>query len=102
MQAAVACRFVDGEYASAMQDGLMVGYVRGGRTIAKDLTPVLTDPARQARLGFPSSPDRVLTSTSQDQVEPLQVTTHRRNFQWPGDQGPACEIQLFHSWHECG
>ena len=96
------CRFVDGEYASAMQDGLMVGYVRGGRTITKDLSPVLTDPARHARLGSPSAPDRILTSTSQDQGEPLHVTIHRRNFPWPRDQGPAGDIRLFHSWHECG
>ena len=96
------CRFVDGEYASAMQDGLMVGYVRGARTITKDLSPVLTDPARQARFGFPSAPVRLLTSTSQDHAEPLQVTTHRRNFPWPGDRGPAGEIRLFHSWHDCG
>ena len=95
------CRFVDGEYAWAMQDGLMVGYVRGGRTITKDLSPVLAEPTRQARLGFPSAPYKLVSTTLSDRDEPLHVTTHRRKFPWLGDQGPAGEIRLFHSWHEC-
>ena len=95
------CRFVDGEYASAMQEGLMVAYVRGGRTITKDLSPVLTDPALHAKRGFPSTPTKIPSAPIRDCGEPLHVTTHRRNFTWPGDQGPACEIRLYHSWHMC-
>ena len=94
------CRFVDGGYASAMQDGLLVAYVRGGRTIARDLAPVLADPSRHVRLGSPGPPV-VAANDFPSATESLQVTSHRRNFPWPQAQGTAGEIRLFHSWHDC-
>ena len=93
-------RFVDGEYAWAMQDGLMVGYVRGGRSVAKDLTPILLEEQRHARMGSPNAPSAIKVNASES-TEPLQVTVHRRNFVWPGGGGTATAIRLFHSWHDC-
>jgi hypothetical protein len=93
-------RFVNGEYAWAMQEGMMIAYVRGGRTINTHLAPVLASGNRQATLGTPRAP--VVVSRGLGRGEPLQFTVHQRSFPWPGDYGKACEIQIFHSWHNCG
>lgn len=93
-------RFVNGDYAWAMQEGMMVAYVRGGRTIAKDLAPVLASGSRHSDLGSPSVPVVASGSRSCDNGEVLQTTLHQRSFLWPG-HGSACEIQIFHSWHNC-
>ena len=90
-------RFVDGNYAWAMQDGLMVAYVRGARTVASDLTPALA--ARQGSLGFPAPPS-ITRSAAIGQGEPLHLTVHRRNFPWP-NRVQADPIRLYHSWHKC-
>ena len=90
-------RFVNGEYAWAMQEGMMIAYVRGGRTINTHLAPVLASENRQAALGSPRAPAVVSAAIG----EPLQFTIHQRSFPWPGRQGKACEIQIFHSWHPC-
>lgn len=90
-------RFVDGDYAWAMQDGLMVGFVRGNRTVLENLAPVLAAKDRHEKLGSPAPPVTVLPN----QATPLHCTEHERNFAWTiGRQ--ACKIRLFHSWHACG
>ena len=78
----------------------MVAYVRGGRTIAKDLAPVLASRNRHSNLGSPSVPVVASGSGSYDKGEVLQITSHQRSFVWPG-HGTACEIRIFHSWHHC-
>ena len=93
-------RFVIGEYAWAMQEGLMVAYARAGRTISKDLAPVLAG-SRHKDLGSPSAPVVVSCSGAPSNVEKLQSTLHQRGFTWPGNSGKACEIRVFHSWHNC-
>jgi len=92
-------RFIIGDYAWAMQEGMMIAYVRGGRTISIDLAPVLASPRRQASLGTPSAPAVVPSSVGG--ANPLQATTHQRAFEWQGGHGTACQIQIFHSWHHC-
>jgi hypothetical protein len=90
-------RFVNGEYAWAMQDGLMVGFVRGNRTVSESLSPVLAAKNRHEKLGSPTPPAAVLPK----QATPLHCTEHDRNFAWMfGRQ--ACKIKLYHSWHVCG
>lgn len=93
-------RYVSGEYAWAMQEGLMIGYARAGRTISKDLAPVLAG-SRHKDFGSPSAPVVVNCSGAPSNVEALQSTLHQRGFTWPGDSGKACEIRVFHSWHSC-
>lgn len=92
-------RFVNGEYAWAMQEGMMIAYVRGGRTIDTHLAPVLASGNRQATLGAPRAP--AVVSPALGSGEALQFTIHQRSFPWPGGHGKACEIQIFHSWHRC-
>jgi hypothetical protein len=94
-------RFINGDYAWAMQEGMAVAYVRGGRTINKDLAPILTAHNRHAALGSPSAPAVVGGSCSSQYAEPLQATVHQRSFAWPAGFGNACEIRIFHSWHNC-
>lgn len=93
-------RFINGDYAWAMQEGMMIAYVRGERTIEKDLAPVLAGKGRHIILGSPEPPCTIEDATAQATGERLHSTTHRRSFAWPGGQG-ACEIRLFHSWHAC-
>jgi len=90
-------RFVIGDYAWTMREGLMIGYARK-RTIEQDLFPALSRCA--GALGNPRQPRPVRNSVPQG-VETLHYSDHSRSFRWPNEFGPACEIRLFHSWHSC-
>ena len=92
-------KFVTGDYAWAMQEGMMIGYVRGGRQIGTHLAPVLAGSDRHAALGSPTPP--AIVSPTAGDGEPLQATFHQRIFEWPAGNGTACEIRIFHSWHHC-
>ena len=92
-------RFVSGDYAWAMQEGIMIAYVRGKRTIHSHLKPVLASERRHTALGSPSVPTVVASSPLPS--EPLQSTIHERSFLWPRGHGRACKITIFHSWHRC-
>jgi hypothetical protein len=94
-------RFINGDYAWAMQEGIVIAYVRGGRTISKDLAPVLASEKCHSRLGSPDAPVVVAGSRKSDKSEALYSTRHQRCFNWPDGRGNACEIHIFHSWHEC-
>lgn len=93
-------RFVVGDYAWTMQEGLLVAYVRN-RTISRDLAPVLAASPRHGVLGNASAPMQVGGSLQVRCSEPLQRTTHNRAFTWPEGYGSACAISLYHSWHDC-
>jgi hypothetical protein len=92
-------RFVNGDYAWAMQEAMMVGYVSDGRSIAESLVPTLA--LRRKALGIVVDLAPVDRSRSSKRAEVLQVTTHGRDFLWPDGRGPACPIRIFHSWHTC-
>jgi hypothetical protein len=76
-------------------------YARGGRTISKDLTPVLASGSRHTELGSPSAPAVVSISRGSENSEALHATQHQRRFAWPAGHGNACAIRIFHSWHNC-
>ena len=94
-------RFIDGDYAWAMQEGMMLGYVRHGFTLAANLSPVLAREPYHARLGRPSPLQIVPKSAAHQAAEALHITVHNRDFHWPHGQGPAHPIRIFHSWHNC-
>lgn len=94
-------RFVIGDYAWAMSDGLLVAYMRDGRTIGKNLAPALKSKKRCSALGSPNAPTAIPGSHSSNRTESLHVTTHERSFLWPSSLGKACPIQIYHSWHDC-
>ncbi len=93
-------RFVIGDYAWAMQEGMMIGYVRGEFRIHPHLANSLADPQRHKSLGKPTVPEPVHSCC--DGAEPLYRTRHRRRFVWKENGQSACPITLYHSWHDCG
>ncbi|MEP7010554.1 MAG: hypothetical protein ABJC13_09550 [Acidobacteriota bacterium] len=97
------CRFVDGDYAWAMEEAMMLGYARASRTIAKHLIPAMQEPKRLETLKtveLPRPTQRVETAAEQG-AEALHVSRHRRGFIWLDGKGPATDIWIYHSWHQC-
>lgn len=93
-------RFIEGEYAWAMQDALMVGYARN-RSIAKQLIPALRQPERRKRLKTLELPEKASSNVAGPKAEPLHVSLHRRDISWCWSKGAACPIRIYHSWHNC-
>jgi hypothetical protein len=93
-------RFVDGDYAWAMQDALMIGYVRDGRTIAGHLVPALQQRPELETVSLPKPVD-ASSATADSATEALHTSSHRRPFRWPDGKGSACAITIYHSWHLC-
>jgi len=94
-------RFVNGDYAWAMQEGMLVAYVRGRRTVGTDLAPALASDSRHAGLGSPTAPVVIGASRTAKESVVLQATLHQRLFSWPDGRGAASAIRIFHSWHNC-
>ena len=96
-----AWRFICGDYSWAMQEGMMLAYVRNGRTLAANLGPALAAEPLKTMLGNPTPIGPVAGSFTNSMVEELQVSTHHRNFLWPQGRGNAVPIRIYHSWHNC-
>jgi hypothetical protein len=81
-------RFVNGDYAWAMQDALMVGYVKDNYSFRR-LASVL-DGKKSA----------TLKTTNHSAVDEYTIycSRHRRNFKWPENRGHACPIMVVHLW----
>jgi len=85
-----------------MQEGMMLAYARDGRTIADQLIPAMNE-ARKESLATTQMPT-VCTVKGAETVagaETVYVSMHRRNFDWPDGKGQACEITIYHLWHDC-
>jgi hypothetical protein len=97
------CRFVDGDYAWAMEEALLLGYVRDGRTIGGHLIPAMQEERRRERLQTVELPHPVDRpgAARRPKAEALHVSRHRRGFPWVGGKGPATDILVYHSWHSC-
>lgn len=82
-------RFVKGDYAWAMQDALMVGYVKGYYSFIK-LASVLDDREKGA----------ILKTNSHSEVDEYAIyrSSHEREFEWPESHGQACPISIAHLW----
>ncbi len=98
------CRFVEGDYAWAMQEGLMLGYARHGRTIAEHLIPVMEEAVRRMKLKTVKAPQEIKHpgAVACEHAEALHVSRHNRGFAWVANKGPATDIFIYHSWHDCG
>lgn len=92
-------RFVIGDYAWPMQEAMMVGYVRDGRSVAANLLPAMA--RRRDDLGTVDEPRPVETGRAAQQADRMHVSVHSRAFDWPDGRGRACNIRIFHSWHSC-
>lgn len=82
-------RFVNGDYAWAMQDALMVGYVKKPYSFKK-LASVLDDGKKSA----------ALKTTNHSAVDKYATyrSNHNRDFEWPENRGQACPIMVSHLW----
>ncbi len=94
-------RFVIGDYAWAMEEGLMIGYVRDGYQIHPHLADALDNESTKTRLGSPAPLQAIEAATRTGEKTAFYYTTHQRTFRW-GDDRPATPITLYHSWHDCG
>lgn len=96
-------RFVRGDYAWAMQEAMMLGYARDGRTISGHLIPAMNDPARAASLAILQIPQLCLETAAAPcpAAEAVHMSRHRRDFQWRDGKGPATDIIVYHLWHQC-
>ena len=97
-------RFVVGDYAWAMQEGMMLAYARDGRTIADHLIPAMNEPDRRTSLATAQLPQacRASDATADAHAEPVHISKHRRGFPWPHKKGKATDITIYHLWHDCG
>lgn len=93
-------RFVVGDYAWAMEEGFMIGYVRDGFTIYPHLAEALKEKSKRTYLGDPTSLVDIKAANDSANAATLHKSTHKRLFSWM--DGPAATpIDLFHSWHNC-
>lgn len=95
-------RFVCGDYAWAMQEGMMLAYARNGRTIEKHLAPAMEERSTGLAILQELAPVDIPAAAATDSAEAVQTSTHRRDFEWLDDKGRACEITVYHLWHACG
>ncbi|MGE9268021.1 MAG: hypothetical protein ACQKBY_07985 [Verrucomicrobiales bacterium] len=91
-------RFVHGAYASSMEQGMMIAYVRDGFQITRDLVDALQEPKNRDGLGQPSELSCV--TEARGHAQGLYLSTHQRLFPWPDGRNPT-PIDLYHSWHDC-
>lgn len=96
-------RFVRGDYAWAMQEAMMLAYVRDGRTIAGHLIPEMAKADRLTSLGTVLPPEacRAPSAAACSEAEAVHISQHRRNFPWPDGKGAASDITVYHLWHCC-
>ena len=82
-------RFVNGDYAWAMQDALMVGYAKAPYSFKK-LASVLEDDKKGAAL-------KTRDHSSIDEYA-IYRSSHKRGFRWPEGRGQACAMRITHFW----
>jgi hypothetical protein len=97
-------RFVRGDYAWAMQEGMMLAYARNDRTIVNHLIPAMNEKPRIATLSTIQTPEQCSSSAAGacNLAEAIHVSRHRRMFSWRDGKGMATEICIYHLWHRCG
>jgi len=98
------CRFVQGDYAWAMEEAMMLAYARDGRTIAKHLLPAMGELERMKSLQTEQIPVplTVAGASSEKFAETVHLSRHRRGFPWRDGKGQATAIDVFHVWCFCG
>ncbi|WP_437724448.1 hypothetical protein [Sorangium sp. So ce861] len=92
-------RFVVGDYAWAMQDALMVAYVRHGRTLDTHLVSAMKERAETLKIS--SMPRAVAMAQEEERADALRVSRHSRDFPWPDNKGNASSIFVYHAWYRC-
>ncbi len=89
-------RFVNGDYAWAMQEAMMVGYVRGDYKISPKLEVALKD--RADTIPTDSYPQCCPHSKATQFSEPIHVSIHGRAFTYLETNTAAPPIAIRHLW----
>ncbi len=101
-------RFVRGDYAWAMQEGMMLAFARNGRTIADHLIPAMRNSGRMTSLNtidlpaVSANPFAAATAAATASAEAVHISRHKRTFDWLHNKGAASDIVIYHLWHDCG
>lgn len=97
-------RFVRGDYAWAMQEGMMLAFARDRRTIAKHLIPAMSESPRMKSLNTLELPTPAPSGAAAATVtaEAVHISRHKRSFPWLDNKGQATDITIYHLWHDCG
>lgn len=96
-------RFIRGDYAWAMPEGMMLAYARNGRTISNHLIAAMSEEQRMASLATNRLPEpcSAPAAAACTMAEAVHTSRHRRQFQWRDGKGPASDICIYHLWHQC-
>jgi hypothetical protein len=89
-------RFVDGYYAWALSQALMIGYADPKYTIPKKLKKAFD--IRKTTIKATGSPKACSDSTSSEYVQHPHVTVHKRGFIYPLTNTAAPSITVRHVW----
>jgi hypothetical protein len=89
-------RFLQGDYAWAMRNAMMVGYAREGYTLTK-FREALTS-VRKNSLGSTKIPFACPRSPKSDLAECVVISEHERSFNYVGTNTPAGAISIRHLW----
>lgn len=89
-------RFVRGDYAWAMPNALMVGYVTEKYTLSQKLVTALKK--RRATIPTLAFPKPCVHSPATKWSEPTHISEHERTFQYVETDQPASSIVLRHLW----
>ena len=82
-------RFVNGDYAWAMQDAMMIGYVSKPYSLDK-FADVLDNGKKCAAL-------KTINHSTVDE-KTIYRSSHNREFKWPQNRGKVCPIEVSHLW----
>lgn len=91
-------RFVNGDYAWAMQEAMMVGYAREGYSISPKLTAALKDKDRGKTIATEAMPSPCRWSSAGRFSEAVHASTHGRTFIYVGTENHAPPITIRHLW----
>ncbi|WP_145952388.1 hypothetical protein [Paludisphaera borealis] len=96
-------RFIEGDYAWAMQDAMMVAYARHDRSVVGHLLPAMKEADRITTLATERMPQllKPINKHKLEGTEPIYVSLHRRAFDWPDGKGKATNITVYHLWFDC-
>jgi hypothetical protein len=91
------CRFVNGEYAWAMREGMMIAYAVNGYALPTELTTALAAKNRPTEIPLVRGPNVVPKTTATVYAQRPHTTEHSRSFTYTTG-GMAPEILICHLW----
>ena len=91
-------RFISGEYAWSMREGMMIGYAANGYNLPGELTTSLAWGDRPKRMPLISGPTPIPRTAATAHSQLPHLTIHRRDFQYTDTGKDAPEVTIHHLW----